>query len=159
MIKILFVCMGNICRSPTAEGVFRQLVKNVGLQAKIHIDSAGTHGYHVGETPDKRAQAAAKKRKIDISHHVARQVHRADFDQHDYILAMDRYNYEMLYRLCPPEHHPKIHLLMDFAPTAPQREVPDPYYERDSGFEDVLDLVSMAGHGLLKHVQQQYLIQ
>ncbi|OAD19180.1 Low molecular weight phosphotyrosine protein phosphatase [Candidatus Thiomargarita nelsonii] len=145
MIKILFVCMGNICRSPTAEGVFTHLVTQAGAQ--ISIDSAGTHDYHIGEPPDLRSQKAALKRGIDLSSLRARQVTQADFTKFDYILAMDRHNYQILQSLCPPEQQHKLHLFLDFAPELNRHEVPDPYYE--GGFEYILDLVEAASRGLL----------
>jgi len=150
MMKILFVCMGNICRSPTAEGVFSHLVTQAGLQ--ISVDSAGTHDYHVGEPPDLRSQRAALKRGIDLSGLRARQVTQADFTKFDYILAMDRHNYQLLQSLCPPEQRHKLHLFLDFAPELNRRDVPDPYYE--GGFEYVLDLVEAASRGLLNALNE-----
>ena len=139
MINVLFVCMGNICRSPTADGVFTDLVKKAKLSDKIRIDSAGTHAYHIGESPDSRAQAAALKRGIDLSGLRARKVTQADFSKFDYVLAMDRNNYEILQSLCPPEHANKLHLFLSFAPEIKQQDVPDPYYGGTHGFEHVLD--------------------
>jgi protein-tyrosine phosphatase len=156
-IKVLFVCMGNICRSPTAEGVFRDLVKHHHLQDRIHIDSAGTHAYHIGEAPDPRSQAAALKHGIDLSRQKARKVEVSDFAEFDYILAMDRNNYADLIAICPDEHKAKVHLFLHFAPalkSAHIEEVPDPYYGGNHGFETVLKLVDAASEGLLEEIRQ-----
>lgn len=153
-IKILFVCMGNICRSPMAEGVFRHLVKQAGLDGRIAIDSAGTHDYHIGEPPDPRAQRTAGRRGYDLSMLRGRQVSRADFGEFDYLLAMDRMNLRVLERLCPSQHGHKLKLLMEFSNDAALREVPDPYYGGDQGFERVLDLVEQASDGLLEHLRK-----
>src|SRR5438105_5318657 len=128
MVKVLFVCMGNICRSPTAEGVFRKLVREAGLEQKIEIDSAGTHGYHVGEPPDPRAQLAARQRGIDLSQLRGRQAIREDFARFDYVLAMDQDNYELLLDICPDGCQTKLRLFLEYAPHRPEREVPDPYF-------------------------------
>ncbi|MDM8545187.1 low molecular weight protein-tyrosine-phosphatase [Candidatus Venteria ishoeyi] len=156
MLKILFVCMGNICRSPTAQGAFAELVKQQGLNAKIQIDSAGTHAYHIGKAPDQRAQAAARNRKIDLSDQRARQVQASDFEQFDYILAMDKDNEDNLRHICPSEHQDKIHLFLAFAPEHKEQEVPDPYYGGTQGFEHVLDLVGAAAQGLLNNIEANY---
>lgn len=155
MIKVLFVCMGNICRSPTAEGVFRHLVQAVGMEQEIHIDSAGTHDYHVGDTPDRRAQQAAGRRGYDLAKLRGRQVGVEDFAQFDYILAMDSDNLGNLKRICPPEHAGKVHLLMEYSKNYETREVPDPYYGGLQGFEKVLDMVEDAAEGLLREIRQQ----
>ncbi len=131
--KILFVCTGNICRSPTAEGVMRVLLKQAGLHAHVDVDSAGTHDYHVGEPPDPRTQHAARKRGYDLSALRARQVAPEDFTKFDHVLAMDAGHLHLLRRACPPEHHGKLSLFLD-------REVPDPYYGDEADFENVLDL-------------------
>lgn len=147
-MRILFVCMGNICRSPTAEGMFRHVAAQVaGLN--FQIDSAGTHDYHVGESPDKRAIAAAKQRGIDLSGLSARTIELDDFERFDLILAMDRENLSSLQRRAPAHALTRIKLMMDFAPDAYTREVPDPYYGGSSGFEEVLDLLEQASNGLL----------
>jgi protein-tyrosine phosphatase len=156
-IKVLFVCMGNICRSPTAEGVFIQLAKKAGMLPQLKIDSAGTHDYHIGEAPDQRAQQAARKRGIDLSYLQARRVISQDFIEFDYILVMDKNNYMALKALCPPEFLHKIHLYLDFAAQFQAQgitEVPDPYYGAQEGFEHVLDLVEAAGIGLLEKIRQ-----
>jgi low molecular weight protein-tyrosine phosphatase len=156
MVRILFVCMGNICRSPTAQGVFDHLVKGEGLTSLIQTDSAGTHAYHVGEPPDVRATQAAKKRSIDLGNQRARRVVGEDFLNFDYVLAMDRNNYDDLMSLCPHEHQSKLHLFMKFASGLEEDEVPDPYYGGITGFERVLDLIEQASQGLLAELRQQH---
>ena len=151
--SVLFVCMGNICRSPTAHGVFRALVAGEGLTDLIAIDSAGTHAYHVGNEPDRRAQETARRRGIDLSDLVARRVSEEDFSRFDYVLAMDQENFLSLAELCPEEHREKLHLFMDFAPRMRTREVPDPYYGGAAGFERVFDLVEAAAQGLLDEIR------
>jgi len=155
-VSVLFVCMGNICRSPTAEGVFEKLVTETNLSGVVQIDSAGTHTYHVGESPDNRASLAAQRRGIDLSGKKARRVQEADFEAFDYVLAMDSSNYEDLATLCLPEHRPKLHLFLDFAPELGLRDVPDPYYGGATGFERVLDLIEAASNGLLARIRQQH---
>ena len=145
--------MGNICRSPTAEGVFRQKVEQNNLQNQISIDSAGTHAYHVGNSPDKRAQEAALKRDIDLSNQHARRVHADDFSEFDYIIAMDESNMEDLLAICPVDYEDRLHLLLAFSDSE-QSEVPDPYYGQGRGFEIVLNLVEDASEGLLKHIRK-----
>jgi protein-tyrosine phosphatase len=152
-IKILFVCTGNICRSPTAEGVFKRHVEEAGLEAHVLSDSAGTHDYHVGEPPDPRAQRAAAGRGYDLSALRGRQVGRNDFAEFDYVLAMDEANLLVLTRQCPPQHAHKVRLFMEFGADLHPREVPDPYYGGAQGFERVLDLVEHASRGLLAHVR------
>lgn len=154
-VKILFVCMGNICRSPTAEGVFKHHVEQAGLAELVHSDSAGTHDYHIGEAPDPRAQSAALTRGYDLSPLCARQVSRRDFAEFDYVLAMDEVNLRALRRLCPAEHAGKVRLFLEFARNARVKEVPDPYYGDAGGFEQVLDLVEDASCGLIEHLRQQ----
>ena len=151
-INVLFVCMGNICRSPTAEGVFRKLVAEQGLADQFTIDSAGTHGYHIGDPPDHRAQVTAARRGYDLSTLRARQVTRADFEQFDYVLAMDEGNLDILLRACPASLIPRVRLFLDFAEGIEEREVPDPYYGGPDGFEHVLDLVETAGERLLQRL-------
>lgn len=153
MQSVLFICMGNICRSPTAEGVFRQLVEEEGLSARIRIDSAGTHDYHIGKSPDRRSMLAAQRRGIDLSALCARQVEPGDFESFDWIVAMDRDNMRLLEQQCPPEYRHKLSLLLDHAPQVELREVPDPYYGGAEGFEQVLDLVEEGAQGLLAQVQ------
>ena len=153
MVKVLFVCTGNICRSPTAEGVFRTLVARHGLECEIGTDSAGTHDYHVGEAPDSRSCAAARARGVVLDDLRARQVTRADFAAFDLVLAMDRGHYAQLARLCPPGSEGRLHLFLDFAPQLGVRDVPDPYYGGGDGFERVLDLIEAGCEGLLQHIR------
>jgi len=152
MVNVLFVCMGNICRSPTAEGVFTRFVEEAGLADKIGIDSAGTHAYHVGEPPDPRAQKSALARGIDISHLRARRAVAEDFDRFDYVLAMDNDNLQNLTALCEAQHITKLQLFLEYGSHADTREVPDPYYGGPLGFERVLDLIEDASNGLLRTI-------
>jgi protein-tyrosine phosphatase len=155
-ISVLFVCMGNICRSPTAEAVFRARVEEAKLAKHIVIDSAGTHDYHVGDAPDARAQRAAKQRGYDLSQLRGRQVDVADFARFDYVLAMDNLNLVTLERLRPPDAHSHLALLLDFAEQHKEWEVPDPYNGGADGFERVLDMVEDAAAGLLRHIRQNH---
>ncbi|HEB97744.1 MAG TPA: low molecular weight phosphotyrosine protein phosphatase [Sedimenticola thiotaurini] len=148
--------MGNICRSPTAQGVFQALVEKEGLQDLIEVDSAGTHAYHVGEPPDQRAQETAQKRGFDLSDQRARRAVADDFLLFDYVVAMDQDNYHALYAICPEGMEEKIQLLMDYAPSFRTREVPDPYYGGPSGFEQVFDMVEAAAAGLLEALKQRH---
>lgn len=153
MIRVLFVCLGNICRSPMAEGVFRRLVEEAGYADLVEIDSAGTHAYHVGEPPDPRAQAAARRRGVDISGLRGRQARREDFARFDYVLAMDQENHAHLLSLAPAEHAHKVRLFLEFATRAQTRAVPDPYFGGEAGFDRVLDLIEDAAAGLLAEVR------
>jgi protein-tyrosine phosphatase len=152
-VKVLFVCMGNICRSPTAEGVFQKLVEDEGLDHLISIDSAGTHAYHVGSSPDNRAQAAAKKRDIDLSKLRGRQITVDDFDVFDYVLVMDDSNLRDVLALQEIDQAALVQLFLNFAENTRVREVPDPYYGGINGFEYVLDLIEDASRGLLDHIK------
>lgn len=152
-INVLFVCMGNICRSPTAEGVFTQLVHDRKLAHHFTIDSAGTHAYHIGDAPDGRSQTAALKRGIDISHLRGRKVVFGDFEDFDFVLAMDDDNHAILMETCPAQYQHKIHYFLNFAPQLNIREVPDPYFGNGQGFERVLDMVEAASEGFLKHLR------
>jgi protein-tyrosine phosphatase len=154
-VKVLFVCMGNICRSPTAQGTFEALVEQARLTGRIHSDSAGTHAYHVGEPPDARAREAASRRGIDLARQRARRVDPADFEYFDYVVAMDRSNLDDLHTICPDEHREKLCLLLDFARHLSQQEVPDPYYGGVQGFERVLDLVEEGARGLLEDIRRR----
>ena len=154
-ISVLFCCMGNICRSPTAEAVFRVKVEEAGLQQSILIDSVGTHDYHIGDPPDQRTQRAARQRGYDLSGLRGRQVEVADFTRFDYVLAMDSANMAILYRLCPPQQRDRLGLFLEYANRHKEREVPDPYYGGEDGFERVLDMVEDAATGLLQHIQKQ----
>jgi len=156
-VRVLFVCMGNICRSPVAEGVFRHMLEGVGLSEKIHVDSAGTHSYHIGAPPDTRSQATALHRGVDLRQLRARRVTEADFANFDYLLAMDRDNFEHLLELCQDSAlRNRVRLFMDFAPHLPEREVPDPYYGGPSGFDRVMDLIEEAAQGLLLHIREEH---
>ena len=156
-VKVLFVCMGNICRSPTAHGVFRSMVETEQLLDVIEIDSAGTHAYHVGNPPDKRAQQTARSRGIDLSDLEARQAKSDDFARFDYVIAMDQDNYHSLMAICPAGHEERVYMFMDFAPQMRTREVPDPYYGGEAGFERVFDLVDAAAKGLLEDIKRRHL--
>lgn len=156
MVKVLFVCMGNICRSPTAQGVFETLVSREGLAQHIAIDSAGTHAYHVGEPPDARAQQAALRRGVDLSSQRARKVQPEDFFEYDYVLAMDRSNYEALRDICHPDYEERLRLFLEFAPHLGEQDVPDPYYGGAQGFERVLDLIEAASAGLLAELRARH---
>ena len=151
-VSVMFVCMGNICRSPTAHGVFRKLVQDEGYTDQVYIESSGTHAYHVGESPDQRAQQTARGRGIDLSDLRAQKVKAADFASFDYILAMDSDNFAMLSMNCPAEFQHKLHMFLDFAESRNQREVPDPYYGGASGFDHVFDLVEEGSRGLLDDI-------
>jgi low molecular weight protein-tyrosine phosphatase len=155
-VKVLFVCMGNICRSPTAESVFRRRVEEAGLDGEIYIDSAGTHDYHIGESPDPRTRQAAMQRGYDMSTLRGRQVSRADFRGFDYVLAMDNSNLSILRRLRPEDAAGHLGLFLEFATQHDEREVPDPYYGGEEGFERVLDMVEDASAGLLHHIRQRH---
>jgi len=149
--------MGNICRSPTAEAVFRVRVEEAGLAQHILIDSVGTHDYHIGDPPDQRTQRAAKQRGYDLSGLRGRQVEVADFTRFDYVLAMDNANMAILYRLCPQTQRDRLGLFLEYANSHKEREVPDPYYGGEDGFERVLDMVEDAAAGLLQHIQKQHI--
>lgn len=152
--RVLMVCMGNICRSPTAEGVFRHFLTTNMLGDKVEVDSAGTHGYHVGEAPDQRTQRAALARGYNLSQLRARKVAPQDIDYFDLILAMDKTNLENLKRLAPPEAHERIRLFMEFARGFDDEEVPDPYYGLGHGFDLVLDMVEDASQGLVDKLRK-----
>lgn len=151
-MRVLFVCLGNICRSPTAEAVFRHLLSRVETEHEIEVDSAGIGSWHIGEPPDERAQAAARRRGFDMSAIRARQIARDDFEQFDLILAMDRENLAELRRRSPVEYRERVRLFLEFAPDLGAHDVPDPYYGGDAGFEEVLDLTEQAARGLLGHL-------
>jgi protein-tyrosine phosphatase len=153
-IKVLFVCMGNICRSPTAEGVFTKLIKEQNLDKYFAIDSAGTHAYHIGKAPDLRSQKAALERGVELAHLRARKVDQEDFEAFDFLLAMDEENYSLLIEACPAEYKHKVSYFLDYAPHLNERIVPDPYYGGPYGFERVLDMVEAASAGFLKSLQE-----
>ena len=151
--SVLFICTGNICRSPTAEGIFRKRVEELGLD--VVVDSAGTHGYHVGDAPDPRSIKAAAKRGYDISKLRGRKLSSEDFARFDFVVALDDEHMRLMRRNCPPELQHKLHDMMRFAAKAGHLEVPDPYYGPAEGFELVLDLLEEAIEGLLKEIQSR----
>ncbi len=157
-VSVCFVCLGNICRSPTAAGVMRQLISRAGLESHIVVDSAGTSGYHIGDAPDRRARAVAARRGIDVGHR-ARQFKREDFEKFDYVLAMDEDNLDALTRLARGQRvqKPKLALLRSYDPQSPPgAAVPDPYYGGDDGFEDVIDLCTAACERLLEVIRKEH---
>ena len=153
MIRLLFVCTGNICRSPTAEGVFRRMVSENKIDGAVEVASAGTHGYHVGEAPDQRAQLAATRRGYDLSGIRARKVVPQDLDYFDMVLAMDRNALESLRLICSAERLMRLGLFMSYASAFDADEVPDPYYGSGQGFDLVLDMIEDASHGLIAEVK------
>ncbi|MEI7431713.1 MAG: low molecular weight protein-tyrosine-phosphatase [Betaproteobacteria bacterium] len=155
MIKVLFVCMGNICRSPTAEGVFRRVLQLRKLEDKVEVSSAGTHGFHSGESPDRRAQEAAARRGYDLSRIRARKVSPQDLEYFDLILAMDHKTLVSLREICPLEHVERLGLFMDYSRNFNVAEVPDPYYGRGEGFDLVLDMIEDATNGLADYVKER----
>ena len=148
--RVLFVCMGNICRSPMAEGVFRHLIRQAGLDDVVKVESAGTHAFHLGEAPDKRAQATAAKRGYDVCDLRARRVEDSDFEKFDLILAMDWDNLSLLQQMAPKKAHHKLQLLMRFATEHESATIPDPYYGSQPGFDQTLDVIEEACAGLLE---------
>ncbi|MFC4350108.1 low molecular weight protein-tyrosine-phosphatase [Fodinicurvata halophila] len=152
-MRVLFVCTGNICRSPTAEGVLKQK-----LQARtighVQVDSAGTHGYHVGEAPDPRARDKAARRGYDLTDQSARRISRDDFERFDWIVAMDSGHLRQLERLCPPQYQDRLHLFRDFiGGEHAGQDIPDPYYGALNGFEEVLDLVELGCDAMLERLE------
>ena len=156
-VNILFVCMGNICRSPSAEGVFRKLLESEGLSEAVIVDSAATHDYNIGNPPDSRAQKAARRRGIDLSGQRARLVRPEDFRRFDYILTMDRDNRADLAHICPPGEEHRLGMFLEFAPHLEWRDVPDPYLGGIAAFEFVFDLLEAAAAGLLANIRQHHL--
>ena len=156
MVNVLFVCLGNICRSPMAQGVFEELLRHEGLEGEVFVDSAGTGAWHIGAPPDARAQKSARKRGLDLSVQQARRVTPEDCQRFEYVIAMDRDNYEFISELCG-ESGAEVRLFMEYAPDSPQQEVPDPYFGGPDGFENVLGLVEDAARGLLDDVRKRHL--
>lgn len=154
-MRVLFVCLGNICRSPTAEAVFRHLVRAEAPDIEVTIASAGLGDWHIGEPPDRRSQAAALRRGVDMSAQRARQFDDEDFSRFDLILAMDRENLDALQRRAPGQHRRRVRLFLEFAEQRDVDEVPDPYYGGQAGFERVLDLTEVAARGLLDYLRRQ----
>ena len=157
--RVLFVCTGNICRSPTAEGVFRDLVKVQGLSKRVTADSAGIGAWHIGDPPDPRSIHEAMNRGVDISDQRARKLLLDDFEEFDLLLAMDYSHHDAMYRLCPPTLQSRIRMFMDYAPEAGVRNVPDPYYGSGNGFSRVYDMIETASTGLLDTIQTNHLIE
>ncbi len=155
MVRVLFVCMGNICRSPLAQGVFEDVARREGLEGEIFVDSAGTGSWHVGEPPDDRAQRSARLRGLDLSSQRARRISPEDCQNFDYILTMDEENYHAVASLC--RGSAVVQPFLDFAADSPEKEVPDPYYGGQDGFEGVLDLVEKASEGLLEDIRRRHL--
>jgi len=156
-VSVLFVCLGNICRSPTAHGIFRNLVLKAGLENCIEVDSAGTAAFHIGKAPDSRSTLVAKERGIEMSDLRARQVDLGDFYQYDYVLAMDEANYSNLKELALPEHFEKIQMFLEYTDDFSELEVPDPYYGGAQGFDHVFDLIQSASQGLLMDIKKKHL--
>ena len=154
MIKVLFVCLGNICRSPTAEGIFKKLVDDAGLSNVIAVDSSGTSNWHEGGPPDKRSTAIAKSRGIDIAMLKSRQAVTDDFNKFNYVIAMDHSNHQKLMSICPAGREDRLRMCLSFAPSVSLTDVPDPYYE--DGFDAVFDMIEIAGQGLLAEIQDTH---
>ncbi len=151
MIRVLFVCAGNICRSPVAQGVFENFLEREGLSGEVEVDSAGTHAYHAGEPPDPRAQSSAAKRGLDLGGQRARRIERGDCERFDYVLAMDHENYSWIEPLCGGSRA-EVRLFLDYAPKWPEQEIPDPYFGGAEGFERTLELAEAASQGLLDDI-------
>lgn len=155
MIRVLFVCMGNICRSPMAQGVLEQRLDEEQLQDRVQVDSAGTHHYHTGDAPDRRGVAAARRRGIDISGQRCRAVRDTDFEEFDLILAMDSDNERALRAVCPPFYSDRVKLVLEFAPHLREQQVPDPYYVGGEGFEKVLDMLDLCMEELMDELNDR----
>jgi len=158
-VQVLFVCLGNICRSPTAEAVFCHHLERHGLSGRVQVDSCGTGGWHVGCAPDERACAAARRRGYAMEHLRARQFCAEDFGRHDYILAMDRMNLEELQRQCSPDYPGRLALFLSYTGQRGIEEVPDPYYGDGDGFDHVLDLIESASEGLLRDIRRAHALE
>ncbi|MCA1788299.1 MAG: low molecular weight phosphotyrosine protein phosphatase [Thioalkalivibrio sp.] len=155
-IRVLMVCMGNICRSPMAHGVFAEQIRDAGLDHAIEVDSAGTHSYHAGEPPDRRAQTAARARGYELSGQRARRLEADDFREFDYVLVMDDENLRNARTLQPSDGKARLHRFLEFAGSRSEREVPDPYYGGSQGFATVMDLVEEAAKGFLSHLRERH---
>ena len=157
MVRVLFICLGNICRSPLAQGVFEEVVRREGLEDEVFVDSAGTGSWHVGRPPDERAQRSASLRGLDISVQRARRVTPEDCERFDYMLTMDEANYSALAALCRGVSA-EVRPFLDYAPDRVETEVPDPFYGGSEGFEHVLNLVEEASEGLLEEIKKKHLM-
>jgi protein-tyrosine phosphatase len=155
MIRVLFVCTGNVCRSPMARGVLQRALERAGLSGEVEVDAAGTHAFHPDAPPDARAQEAVARRGIDISGHRARRLTPEDFRSFDYLLAMDQENYRFLAQQRPEDADPVIRLFMEYAPHFRLAEIPDPYYGSAWWFDRVLDMIDAATEGLLEEIQER----
>jgi protein-tyrosine phosphatase len=155
-VKVMFVCMGNICRSPSAEAVFQYMVQTSGLKDYVQVASSGTHDYHVGRPADTRSHQAALDRGVDMAEHRAQHFKKEHFEQYDYILVMDHKNHEHVMHMCPNGFQEKVHYFLDFAPQLNVKEVPDPYFGGTDGFENVLDLIEAASAGLMSEIRDRY---
>ena len=153
--KVLMVCMGNICRSPLAQGMLEHRLRDAGLDGRVLVDSAGTGSWHAGEPPDHRGRLTAESRGFDISGQRAREIQSEDFDAFDLILCMDERNRRELLRRCPPQAHDRVRLLLEYAPGLAEREVPDPYYEQLSGFDKVADMIDLAVDSLVEALRDR----
>ena len=154
-VRVLFVCMGNICRSPTAHGVFQALVEKEGLGSAIQVDSAGTHSYHIGSRPDSRSQATAKQRGVDLSKLRGRRFIADDFTDFDYLLGMDQSNIENMRAIKPESATARLQLMLEYSKQYSAVEVPDPYFGND-GFDLVFNMIDDAAHGLLQHIRREH---
>jgi len=159
VIKVLFVCTGNICRSPTADGVFRKMVRDAGLHEHISVDSCGLSAYHVGELPDPRSREMAQSRGIDLSDIRSRKIKPTDYYEFDYVLAMDDGHMRDMRRQAPNTHQHRIELFLDYHPSMAGQSVPDPYYGGANGFVDVFDMIEEASSNLLSHIREKHGIQ
>lgn len=155
-LKILFVCLGNICRSPMAEGALSVLLDSAGLAEWVDVDSAGLHSHFHGQPPDERARRAASRHQIDISGHRAREISRQDFEAYDWVLAVDRDTLTQLQFRCPANLQHKIRLLLNFTPTARRYDVPDPYYGEQQDFDAALELIEEGVRGLFRYIQERH---
>jgi protein-tyrosine phosphatase len=156
VIKVLFVCTGNICRSPTADGVFRKLVRDAGLEGHIGVDSCGLSAYHVGELPDPRSREMAKSRGIDLGDIRSRKIRPNDYHEFDYVLAMDAGHFHDMRRQAPATHHERIEMFLDYHPTMAGQSVPDPYYGGANGFVHVFDMIEEASKSLLAQIRDKH---
>lgn len=159
MIRVLFVCLGNICRSPSAQGVLEKRIRDAGLAHAISVDSCGTAAFNVGKPPDPRAVAAAARSGYDISGQIARQIHDDDYASADYIIAMDRINLTNVQAWAPKDYQGELRLFLEYCPGGGNRQIPDPYYEDADRFDGVINMLEKAADGLLAYIQQKHQLQ